>query len=93
MTRLFATCSADKSIKIFHIDPEKGFEHSRTLLGHTRWVWDCSFLQDSTKLITVSTDNFLKVWDLNSGNQLKNSSQHLKGVICLALNDRQLSSQ
>ncbi len=87
-SRRFATCSADKSVKIFNIDPNRGFEHSRTLLGHTRWVWDCEFLHDSNNLITVSSDSYLKLWDLNKGTQLKNNTQHQKGVICCALHDR-----
>ena len=88
LPRKFATCSADKTIKIFNVDGNKGFDYSRTLLGHTRWVWDCEFLRDSTKMISVSTDNYLKVWDLESGSILKNTTQHQKGVTCCVLHDR-----
>lgn len=90
--KYMATCSADKNIKIFNIDKDKGFEEKKTLLGHTRWVWDCEFISDSSKLISVSTDNVLKLWDLNNGNQLKSSSQHQKGVISVALHDRPVDS-
>ena len=89
-SRKFATCSADKTVKIYDVDVDKGFNFSRSLIGHTKWVWDCEFIMDSETLITVSTDTYLKVWDLNSGIMRKNSTQHLKGVICLALNDRQV---
>jgi len=84
----FVTCSADKSIKVFSIDPQEGFRQGKSLLGHTRWVWDCEFIHGSKQLISVSTDNCLKVWDLASGNQLKHSMQHKQGVLCCALHDR-----
>jgi target of rapamycin complex subunit LST8 len=91
-SRRFATCSADKTVKIYSIDPVKGFEHTKTLIGHTKWVWDCQFLQDSNKIITVSSDGFLKVWDITTGNLLKSVTQHMKAVICCALHDRPLNN-
>lgn len=32
-TRYLATCSADKTVKLYQMDQEKGFVHNRTIYG------------------------------------------------------------
>lgn len=86
-----ATCSADKTVKLFKLieNREEGedikYEEHITLLGHTKWVWDCKFVSNSDYLITVSTDCFLKLWECNSGLLSKNCCQHSKGITTMAL--------
>ena len=48
--RYLATTSADKTIKIWNV--EDSFSLDKTLIGHTRWVWDCSFSADSAYLVS-----------------------------------------
>jgi len=85
-----ATCSADKTIKIWELNEEKGFIFPayKTLYGHNKWVWDCAFSCDSKLLLTGSTDGFAKIWVIESGDVVRNFAGHQKGVNCLALNDR-----
>ena len=98
--RYLATCSADKTIKLYSLDHEKGYVFNKTLfgnifsiiinnlsLGHSKWVWDCAFSCDSDFLISVSTDGTAKIWQTDTGEAIKTLKGHKKGVNCLALND------
>jgi G protein beta subunit-like protein len=82
-----ATCSADKTVKLWDIEDDGTFLENKILYGHTSWVWESAFLCDSSHILTVSTDKFLKVWRGSDGHLIKNSCQHTKGVICMALFD------
>ena len=61
-TKLLATTSADKTVKIWDMGPE--LTCSKTLVGHTAWVWDCAFSADSAYLISGSSDKTAKLWDV-----------------------------
>lgn len=55
--RFLATCSADKSCKIWQYNPQQErFDYYQTLSGHHHWVWDCDFTVDCQYCLTVSTD-------------------------------------
>lgn len=41
------------AVKLWSLD---GFTLERTLVGHTRWVWDCVFSVDAAYLVTASSD-------------------------------------
>jgi G protein beta subunit-like protein len=41
----FASCSADKTAKIWGVGPE-GFTQLKALIGHRSWVWDAAFTAD-----------------------------------------------
>lgn len=58
-----------------------------TLQGHQRWVWDCSFSAVSSYLVTCSSDQSARLWDLSQGEAIRQYSGHHKAVICVALND------
>lgn len=47
--RYLATTSADKTVSLWNTNT---FELYKTLEGHQRWVWDCSFSADSVYLLT-----------------------------------------
>ena len=62
-----------------------GFIPLKSLQGHTRWVWDCAFSECSKVLVTVSSDNYVRLWtDLT---ELKRKSDplvgHQKPVTCV----------
>jgi len=86
--KYLATCSADKTIKIWELDEEKGFSLYKTLYGHSKWVWDCAFSCDSKLLLTGSTDCCAKIWIVETGEVVRNFAGHSKGINCLALNDK-----
>lgn len=58
-----------------------------TLTNHQRWVWDCAFSADSAYLVTVSSDHYARLWELSSGNIIRQYSGHHRGAVCVALND------
>jgi len=83
--KYLATCSADKTVKIWNVD--KGFELDKTLQGHQAWVWDCSFSADSAYLVSASSDKTSKLWDIKTGEVILEYKGHHKAVTAVALND------
>lgn len=70
------------------VDPANGTLFlEATLANHQRWVWDCAFSADSAYLVTVSSDHYARLWELSSGNVIRQYSGHHRGAICVALND------
>lgn len=58
-----------------------------TLDNHQRWVWDCAFSADSAYLVTVSSDHYARLWELQSSQVIRQYSGHHRGAVCVALND------
>lgn len=70
------------------IDPNTGTLYlETTLANHQRWVWDCAFSADSAYLVTVSSDHYARLWELASGQIIRQYSGHHRGAVCVALND------
>ncbi|PLN80947.1 WD-repeat protein Pop3 [Aspergillus taichungensis] len=70
------------------MDPNTGTLYlETTLANHQRWVWDCAFSADSAYLVTVSSDHYARLWELSSGQIIRQYSGHHRGAVCVALND------
>ncbi|KAF8590431.1 WD40 repeat-like protein [Ramaria rubella] len=82
-----ATCSADTTIKIWSISPNYEFKQEKVLLGHQRWVWDAAFSADSAYLVTASSDHVARLWEMATGETVRQYNGHHKAVICCALHD------
>lgn len=84
-----ATCSADYTAKIYSTEnvSEDGFALETTLSQHQRWVWDCAFSADSAYLVTSCSDHYVRLWELATGNIIRQYNGHHKGAISVALND------
>ncbi|KAJ1999017.1 TOR complex subunit lst8 [Coemansia thaxteri] len=96
-----ATCSSDHTAKLWRLTErvitasgggreevvQAGAEIVHTLAYHTRWVWDAAFSSDSGYLVTVSSDTRAALWDVSSGQRIREFRGHGKGVMCVALND------
>jgi G protein beta subunit-like protein len=50
-------------------------------------VWDTVFSADSLYLVTVSSDQSGKLWDLRTSEVVRNYTGHNLAVTCVALND------
>ncbi|KAI5281226.1 TOR complex subunit lst8, partial [Ascosphaera aggregata] len=59
----------------------------QTLAVHQRWVWDCAFSADSAYLVTVCSDHYARLWELSSGQIIRQYNGHHRGAVCVALND------
>ncbi|XP_003745356.1 target of rapamycin complex subunit LST8 [Galendromus occidentalis] len=53
-----------------------------------RWVWDLAFTMDSENLFTASSDNMVRLWNLKSGEVVREYTGHTKAVIALAFMDK-----
>ncbi|KAI1929629.1 TOR complex subunit lst8 [Ophidiomyces ophidiicola] len=70
------------------LDPVSGTLWLETILAvHQRWVWDCAFSADSAYLVTVCSDHYARLWELASGQIIRQYSGHHRGAVCVALND------
>ncbi|TMW55293.1 hypothetical protein Poli38472_013184 [Pythium oligandrum] len=85
--KYLATCSSDKTAKIWDIEDRASYSLVHTLQGHQRWVWDCAFSAVSSYLVTCSSDQSARLWDLGQGEAIRHYNGHHKAVICVALND------
>ena len=52
-----------------------------------RWVWDVAFSMDSQYLITASSDNNARLWNINTGENIREYSGHQKAITALAFSD------
>lgn len=84
--KLLATSSADRTIKLWNVDPN-GYTPNKTLTGHQRWVWDMAFSADSAYLVSASSDHYARLWELQNGQTVKQYAGHSKPCCCVALND------
>jgi G protein beta subunit-like protein len=50
-------------------------------------VWDAVFSADSLYLVSASSDQSAKLWDLRTGEVARHYSAHNLAVTCVALND------
>lgn len=63
------------------------FSFDKSIVGHSKWVWDAGFSADSVYLVSGSTDGTAKLWDIKSGECIRQYNGHGKGITCVALND------
>jgi target of rapamycin complex subunit LST8 len=54
---------------------------------HQRWVWDCAFSADSAYLVTVCSDHYARLWELQTAQIIRQYNGHHRGAVCVALND------
>ena len=80
-----ATCSSDSTVRLWDLTNQCRLQ--KTLTGHKRWVWDCTYNSDSSYLVTASSDLTAKLWDCARGEYIKEYKSHSKAVVCCALHD------
>ena len=52
-----------------------------------RWVWDVAFSMDSQYIITASSDNNARLWNVTTGENIREYSGHVKALTALAFSD------
>ncbi|GIW79338.1 MAG: hypothetical protein KatS3mg105_1145 [Gemmatales bacterium] len=65
---LLATCSADKTVRIWNQDNGSSI---RTLTGHTDWVYAIAFSGDGKYLASGSWNGEIKIWNVADGKIVK----------------------
>jgi len=77
-----------------NLDPSSSYHRhifqpslSQTLRQHTSWVWDAVFSADSSYLVTASSDHSARLWNLRTGEVVRQYNGHQTTVTCVALND------
>lgn len=51
------------------------------------WVWDAAFCADSSYLVTACSDHVARLWNLRTGDVVRQYYGHQSAVTCVALND------
>ena len=82
--RMLATTSSDHTIRLWAMNT---WALQKTLAGHTRWVWDCQFSNDSAYLVSASSDMYAKLWDVASAQTVVTYKGHQKAITCITLAD------
>ncbi|CED82190.1 wd repeat protein pop3 [Phaffia rhodozyma] len=85
-----ATCSSDKRVKIWSTENYE-FKLEKTLDDHQRWVWDAAFSADSAYLVTASSDHIARLWELATGEVVRQYTGHHRACLAVALNDINLA--
>ncbi|KAJ1492905.1 WD40-repeat-containing domain protein, partial [Baffinella frigidus] len=65
---LFATCSSDKTVKLWN---PITLEQKKLLLGHSNWVRWVKFTFDSKRLLSGGDDSFIILWSIPEGQILQ----------------------
>jgi WD40 repeat protein len=92
--RLLATASADRFVKVFEL-PHPGYGWPfppgpeaprlvRAFEGHTHHVMDVGWTPDGKRLVSCGADNFVKVWNYETGEKVRDMQGHQKQVTRLA---------
>ncbi len=88
---LAAGLNVDRAIVI---DLETG-DHISTMTGHVRYIYGVEFTSDDERLITLSRDGTVKMWDVKSGRELVTLFKLQDGELPLGMvigsNSRQFS--
>ena len=62
--------------------------HAASCLTTSAQVWDAVYSEDSAYLVTASSDQTARLWDVASGETIRHYTGHHKAVIAVALHDR-----
>ncbi|RXG73326.1 Transducin beta-like protein 3 [Armadillidium vulgare] len=77
-SNLIATCSFDKTAKIWNAD---SFEVLGTLNGHSKGVWSVQFSPTDYLVATSSADATIKLWSLSTYDNVATFEGHETGVL------------
>jgi len=77
---LIATCSSDGTVRIWN---GKKFT-LRSVLDHGVYVYDASFSPDNSRLAVACDDNFIRLWDVESGDMVAQLHGHKAYVHAVA---------
>ncbi len=78
-----ATAGMDNAILIWANPPAA--MPVKTLAGHTRWVRDLAYTPDGMRLVSVSDDRTVRVWNVTDGKVLHTLTGHTDWIVALAL--------
>jgi target of rapamycin complex subunit LST8 len=68
-------------------DQDQSMHNGNNNKTQSKWVWDAAFCADSSYLVTASSDRVARLWNLRTGDVVRQYHGHLSAVTCVALND------
>lgn len=84
---LLASVGDDGSVRVWGDDDgttdryqEQRWQHSRLVGKHQKWAWDCMFTRDSRYVFSASSDKRICLWDIETGDLMKEYKGHQKAV-------------
>uniref|UniRef100_A0A915IK94 Anaphase-promoting complex subunit 4-like WD40 domain-containing protein n=1 Tax=Romanomermis culicivorax TaxID=13658 RepID=A0A915IK94_ROMCU len=78
-----ATCSDDRSIKVWAINRFNKHKFLYSLTEHNNWVRYITYSLDGDKLVSCGDDSLVKVWDLNTKSCMSSLEGHNGIVKCV----------
>lgn len=64
--------SSDRTIKVWSLTKKYSSACLKTLTGHTDFIWTILLLQDDCTIFSGGLDKQIKMWDINTGNLIRN---------------------
>ena len=65
--------------------PELPDQSLSTLTGNASWVLSVAVTPDGRQIVSGSDDGTVKIWDLETGNQVRTLTGHIDGVLSVAV--------
>lgn len=75
---------ADRKIKLFDTSQAGEFELLKIFKGHSSSVTSVSFHPEESRIVSSSYDGTLKLWDFDSGKELKSFGDQNEPVLCVS---------
>eukprot|EP00755_Sulcionema_specki_P004520 Sspe_Gene.4552::Locus_1491_Transcript_1_1_Confidence_1.000_Length_1225::g.4552::m.4552 len=81
--RLLLSCSRDKLVKAWRVGEDARINHLHTLAGHSFVVANVCSNDDGSRIVSGSRDNTVRMWDSETGAQVKCKETPRNLVHCL----------
>ncbi|KAL3087749.1 hypothetical protein niasHT_029513 [Heterodera trifolii] len=82
-----ATTSADQTAKLWSCSSNTHKLLNTYSVPGNKWVWDCAFTNDSSHMVTASSDGILRMWELNTCKVVRTYQGHSLGITAMAFRD------
>ena len=82
--KYFATAASENNSRIWTINKGE-LKHSLISNENQEWVFDTKFSKDSSLLYTASSDGYCRIWEVENGRMIKQTSQISKCITAMTI--------